>query len=414
MKAQTDYPAQHRDGIPVLDPDEMPESSSQPDRVAREPRPTPPRIGRWLFLGFIALTVALVVGFVPRLRNRAIAAEDTQTLSIPNVLTLLPAPGNTKGTLTLSGELKPLTEASIYARANGYVRRWLVDLGAHVEAGQLLAELDTPEVDRELSQARSELRQSEAALALAETTARRWREMNAAKTVSAQEADEKSADAEVKKAAVEAARAKVQQLEETTGFAKITAPFAGTITMRRLDLGQLVMAGPDHELFHLAQVDKLRVFVRVPQSHARAVTIGQTAELTMTELPDKKFEAKIVRSAGALDVASRTLLTELEVDNSSGAILAGGFARVFLRDVQPDAALTLPSNTLLFRPDGPQVAVVSGNKVSMHHVTLGRDFGSAIEILSGITGADRVILNPADSLIDGAEVRATETPPAKS
>jgi membrane fusion protein (multidrug efflux system) len=409
MKANPEYLSPHRDGTPVFDSDDLPDLEPGLQRDSKPAQP-PPRLGPWLILGFVLLIGALAVGMVPRLKNRAEIAEDTRALSVPTVIAISPAPGNTTGTLTLSGELKPLAEASIYARANGYVRRWLVDLGAHVEAGQLLAELDIPEVNRELAQAHAELKQAEAAQTLAETTAKRWREMNNAKTVSAQEADEKIADAEVKKAAAETAAAHVQQLDEMVGFAKLTAPFAGTITVRKLDVGQLVAAGADHELFHLAQIDKLRVFVRVPQTHSRAVTVGQTAELTMTELPGRKFTAKVVRTAGALDASSRTLLTELEVDNSSGEIYAGGYAQVHMVETTPDAAITLPSNTLLFRPEGPQLAVVNDNHVTMRKVTLGRDFGSAIEILSGVTAADHVILNPADSIIDGAEVRVAETP----
>ena len=231
-----------------------------------------------------------------------------------------------------------------------------------------------------------------------------------AKTVSAQEADEKSSDLDLKKATVEAARSNVQRLEDVAGFAHITAPFAGTITARRLDLGQLVTAGAGQELFRLAQVDKLRLFVRVPQTHARSITAGQKAELTLSEIPGRKFEATVVRTAGAVDAASRTLLVELEVDNARGEILAGSYAQVRLPDAQPEPNVTLPSNTLLFRPEGPQIALVVNGHVAMRPVTLGRDFGQVIEILDGVGPQDRVIVNPADSLLDGAEVRATEAP----
>jgi RND family efflux transporter MFP subunit len=320
-----------------------------------------------------------------------------------------PAPAPAAPPIVLSGEVKALAEAAIYARANGYVRRWLVDIGAHVDQGQLLAELDTPEIERDLAQARAELAQAEAARALAETTAKRWTEMRAAKTISPQEADEKIADLALKKATVEASQAKVQRLEETLGFAKITAPFAGTITMRTLDVGQLVNAGAGRELFHISQADKLRIFARVPENYARAITIGQTADLTLNEIAGRTFEAKVVRTAESLDAASRTLLTELEVDNAKGELLPGSYAQVRFKNAQPQPVLTIPSNALLFRVEGTTVGVVgAGNRVAMKKVSIGRDFGTFVEVLSGVTAADRVIVNPPDALVDGSEVRPVE------
>jgi membrane fusion protein (multidrug efflux system) len=275
-----------------------------------------------------------------------------------------------------------------------------------VEQGQLLAELDTPELDRELAQGRAELAQAEAARALAETTAARWTEMRAGKTVSSQEADEKVADLALKKATVQAAAAKVQRLEEMLHFNKLTAPFAGTVTMRTLDVGQLVTTAAGRELFRIAQADKLRVFVRVPQNYARAVTVGQTAELVFTELPGRTFDAKVVRTAGTLDAASRTLLTELEVDNAKGELLAGSYVQVRFKEAKLDAVLSIPANALLFRNEGTMVGVVGAdNKVALRKVGLGRDFGMTVEITEGVTANDRVILNPPDSLVDGSEVR---------
>jgi RND family efflux transporter MFP subunit len=268
--------------------------------------------------------------------------------------------------------------------------------------------LDTPEIDRQLSQGQAELTQAEAAANLAQVTARRWKEMLQAKTVSPQEADEKSSDLELKKATVEAARANVQRLTEVVGFAKVTAPFAGTITARNLDIGQLVTAGTGQALYRLAETDKLRVFVHVPQNYSRGTVVGQVAELTLPEAPDQKYEAKVVRTAGALDLATRTLLTELEVDNAKGEILAGSYGLVRLKDSRPEAAITVPSSTIIFRSEGPQVAVVIGNHLSLKKVKLGRDFGSVVEILSGLSVDDKVITNPADSFADGIEVRVLE------
>jgi RND family efflux transporter MFP subunit len=366
-------------------------------------------MGRLLLIFGIILIAALVLGFLPRLRERHMVAADTHDLSQPTVAVVTPVPAAAGAPLVLSGELRPLTEASIHARVNGYVRRWQGDLGAKVEAGQLLAELDTPDTDRELSQARAQLLQAEASRDLATTTAKRWKEMLVAKTVSAQEADEKAGDLELKKAVVEGARANVQRLEEVAGFARITAPFAGTITVRRVDVGQLVTAGENQELYHLVQTEKLRAFVRVPQNYARSTAIGQTAELILPERPGKSFEARIIRTAGALDAATRTLLTEIEVDNANGEILAGSYAQVRLAEAKPEAALTVPANTIMFRAEGPQVAVVEHDRITLRRITLGRDFGSSVEVRSGVAEGDQIVTNPSDALAEGAAVHASES-----
>ena len=385
----------------------LPEPRPQPDLnpSLKTPNTNPPRLGRFLVGTLVLMVVALVFGLVPRLRERRAVASDTKELTQPSVVVVNPAPAKAGAPLVLSGELKPAAEASIHARVNGYVRRWVVDLGAHVEAGQLLAELDTPDTDRELSQAKAQLVQVEAARDLATSTAKRWKEMLQAKTVSAQEAEEKSSDLELKKATVEAARANVERLTEISRFARVTAPFAGTITVRQVEVGQLITAGVAQELFRLAQSDKLRVFVRVPQNYARGTTVGQTADLTLSEQPGRKYEAKIIRTAGALDAATRTLLTELEVDNSQGEILAGSYAQVRLSDVKPVATITLPSNTLIFRGEGPQVMLVENGKLASRQIKIGRDFGSAVEVESGVALTDQVVVNPSDSLTDGMVVR---------
>lgn len=389
--------------------DHLPEPSGTHRRPSNMPAGRSPRLGVWLFVVLLVLGAGVVFGMLPRLQKRAAVIHETRELAIPTVNVAVPVQGKVSVPLTLSGELKPVAEAAIYARANGYVRSWKVDLGARVEAGQVLAELDTPELDRELAQARAELKEAEAARGLAETTAKRWSQMLTGKTVSAQEFEEKQSDLTLKKASVEAASAKVERLMELAGFAKITAPFAGTITARRLDVGQLVSAGGGQELFRLAQTDKLRVFVRVPQSYARSVSVDQPAEITLPELPGRKFDAKVVRTAGAMDAASRTLLTELEVDNAGGELLAGSYAQARLPGAKSAEALTVPSNALLFRAEGALVALVGkDNRVALNKVALGRDFGPSVEILNGVTASDRLVLNPADSLVDGAEVRVNE------
>ena len=351
----------------------------------------------------------LAAGFLPRRHQRDVLRAETAELSVPTVTVISPTPGQAAAGLLLPGELKPLVEAPIYARASGYLKRWLTDIGGRVEAGQLLAEIDTPELNQELARTRAELGEAEAALALAKTTADRWAELLKAASVSEQEAAEKQADYKLKLATVEAGRANVRRLEELQSFARVTAPFAGTITARTTDVGELITAGSAKELFRLAQTRTLRLFVRVPQSLARAVATGQSAELRIPEMPGRVFPAKIVRTSGAMSADSRTLLTELEVDNAKEEILAGSYAQVRLLDAKPDAALTLPSNALLFRAEGPQVGVVrADNKVELRSVTLGRDFGPVVEILAGVTAGERVILNPADSLVSGATVRVAE------
>ena len=300
-------------------------------------------------------------------------------------------------------------DSPIYARASGYLKRWLVDIGAEVKEGDLLAEIDTPELNQELAQSRAQLIQAQAALALAKTTAARWAELLKTSSVSEQEAAEKAADLELKLATVEAGRANVERLEDLRAFQTVKAPFAGTITARRTDVGELITAAGAKELFRLAQTKTLRVYARVPQALARAVAPGQLAELTVPEIRGRVFPAKVATTSGAMSADSRTLLVELEVDNTDRAILAGAYAQVRFTDAQLDAALTLPSNTLLFRPEGPQVGVVgSDNKVEMRGVTLGRDFGPTTEILSGIGKVDRVIVNPPDSLVGGIVVRLAQ------
>jgi RND family efflux transporter MFP subunit len=300
-------------------------------------------------------------------------------------------------------------EAPIYARTSGYLKRFLVDIGAQVKEGDLLAEIDTPELNQELAQARAQLAQSDAALSLAKITAARWAELLKTSSVSEQEAAEKQADLELKTANVEAARANVRRLEELHAFEKVTAPFAGTITARNTDVGMLITAAGGRELFRLAQTSTLRVFVRVPQTAARGVEAGQTAEFSIPELPGRVFPAKIVRTSGAMSADSRTLLTELTVDNARGEILSGSFAQVRFTQSDIDSAPTLPANTLLFRAEGMQVGVVKADgRVELRNVTLGRDFGPMVEVLGGVSVGDRVILNPSDSLVSGATVRLAE------
>jgi len=357
----------------------------------------------------VLIVIGTLAGVIPRrLHSNSLRAE-TRELAIPSVSVVSPAPGKTAAGLILPAEAKPLVEAPIYARTSGYLKRFLVDIGAQVKAGDLLAEIDTPELNQELAQARSQLAESEAALALAKTTDARWADLLKTSSVSEQEAAEKKADLQLKAATVEAARANMSRLADLQSFERVTAPFAGTITARETDVGQLVAASNGKELFRLAQTGTLRVYVRVPQAAAQGIAPGQMAELTIPELPGRVFPAKVVRSSGAMSADSRTLLTELEVDNSRGEILAGTYVQVRLNETKLAPTLTLPANTLLFRAEGPQVGVVGADdKVELRSIALGRDFGPTFEVVGGVGPADRVILNPADSLVGGTTVRVVQ------
>lgn len=373
----------------------------------------PLRLGRIAAAGTALCLLAAAAGLLPRMRARAALREETRELAVPTVLVTSPAPGRASAPPAFPAEVRPVLESPIHARAAGYLRRWLVDLGGRVEAGQLLAEIDSPEVAQELRRARADLAHAQAAESLARATAARWEKLLAAGTASQQEAAEKRADLDLKSAQAAAAAAGVKRLEELESFQRVTAPFAGVVIARRVDVGELVGPG-SRELFRLAQSGTLRVFVRLPQAFARAVEPGQAAELLLPERPGRAFPAKVVRTAGVIDPASRTLLTELELENKGGEILAGSFGQVRFSQARPEAALTLPATTLLFRAAGPQVGVVGADgRVAVRAVTIGRDFGATVEILGGVGTVDRVIINPPDSLADGLVVRVAAEAAAK-
>ncbi len=383
---------------------------NSPVSPSTKPAETPRRVplGRIAAVALVLVALAAVAGMLPRWKARTALEAETRELAVPTVSVTSPVAGKASAPPAFAAEVKPLLEAPIYARASGYLKRWVVDLGGKVEAGQLLAEIDSPELNQELARARAELAQAEAAFALSRATAARWADLLKESSVSAHEAEEKQSDLALRTATVDAVRANLRRLEELQSFVRVTAPFAGVITARKTDVGELVSATAGKELFRLAQSGTLRVFVRVPQTATRAVTVGQSAELTLPELPGRIFPVKVVRTAGTLDPASRTLLTELEADNAKGEILAGSYAQVRFPNAKADAALTLPSTTLLFRAEGPQVGVVGADgKVTLRGVTLGRDFGATMEVLAGVSPADRVIINPSDSLVNGAMVRVT-------
>lgn len=358
----------------------------------------------------VLISLGVVGGLVPRTRQQAELNAETRELSVPTVNVVSPKAGQSGAGMLLAAEVKPWVEAPIFARANGYLKRRLVDIGTEVEAGQLLAEIDTPELNQELERARGQLAQAEAALELSRITAARWANLLKTASVSEQENAEKQSDLKLKTAIAESARAEVRRLEKLQSFARLTAPFAGTITVRNIDSGDLIAAGGAREIFHLAQTRKLRVFVQVPQSMARSIQTGQAAEMSIPELPGRTFPARVIRTAGVIAADSRTLLVELEVDNRKAEIFAGSYARVRFTESNMEAAMTLPANTVMFGPEGPRIGVVKEEgRVELRAVKLGRDFGQTIEILAGIDPKDRVIVNPSDSIVANCMVAIKET-----
>ncbi len=391
----------------------MPPSPSSGNTVSSTGTQPPPSagggLGKLWLVATLVIAVGVFAGMAPRWKARAALRTESAELNVSYVTVLNARPGTNATALTLPGDVRPLLESPIYARASGYLKKLAVDIGQPVKQGDLLAELDTPELDRQLEQTRAELAQAEAALALAKSTAARWQELLKSASVSEQETAEKTAALATQVANTDAARAQLQRLEELAGFKRIVAPFDGIVTARTVDVGVLINAGAGSELFHVAQTQKLRLFVKVPQTSSALMTTGLEAEVRFSEKPGRVFPAKVVRTAGAIDADSRTLLTELEVDNAKGDILAGAYAEVLFVAAKGQAALVVPSNTLLFRAEGPQLGVVGENGVvTLRKVTLGKDFGTTLEILSGITPADRIILNPSDSLVSGATVRIAE------
>jgi RND family efflux transporter MFP subunit len=327
-------------------------------------------------------------------------------LAIPAVSLVSPSPLKSGDGLTLPAEIRPWREASIYARANGYLKDWVADIGAHIHAGQLLAEIETPDLDQQLDQAKAQLVLAQANLHLAETTDERWQHLLKTASVSEQEAAEKSAARETAAASVDAERANVRRLQELVSFQRVIAPFDGTVTRREVDIGDLIVAGSGgQELFHVAQTGKLRVYVHVPEPYALDVAPGQTATLTTPESPGLVFEAKVTTTSESIATASRTLLTELEVDNSKNQILPYSYGELRFVANHTEPHMTLPSDVLIFRSQGLQVGVVrSDGTVELRPVKVGRDFGQNVEILGGVAPADRVITNPTDSLVDGVKV----------
>jgi RND family efflux transporter MFP subunit len=304
--------------------------------------------------------------------------------------------------------MEAFTDAPIYARTNGYVRRWFVDIGAHVKARQLLAEIETPEVDQQLGQARAQFATAQADYKLAKSTAERWQNLRKTDSVSQQETDEKVGDMESKSATMEASRANVRRLEETQSFQKIYAPFSGVITARNVDIGDLINAGSNgtgSDLFRLEAIRQMRVYIQVPQLNSRSAVPGMPAELAIPEMPGKRFAGHVVRTSDAMDPASRTLRVEVDVDNPDGVLMPSEYVEVHLKVSAPTNSLIVPVNALLFRSEGISAAVVRADHVVLQPIIIGRDFGDELEVTSGLAPDDQIVINPPDSIAAGQKVR---------
>lgn len=381
-----------------------------PSGGAQPHRPT-----RWWIPLLVVVIAALLVvfGILPRIQARTSLRQETLHLSVPTVAIVRAKRSAPVQEIVLPANVQAFSDAPIYARTNGYLKRWYVDIGTRVKAGQLLAEIDTPEVNQQLRQARADLGTSQANLSLSKITADRYAGLLKTDSVSKQESDNAAGDYEAKQAALQSAQANVKRLEELQSFQKIYAPFAGVITARNTDVGALINSGSTggngNELFHIAQPDKLRVYVSVPQIYSQAAKPGLTATLTLAEFPGRPFEGKLVRTANAIDPASRTLLVEIAVNNPTGQLFTGSYAEVHLKLPTPASSLILPVNTLLFRAEGLRVAIVSPDQhVELKQITLGHDFGSEVEVVAGLNGNENVIINPPDSVAEGQSVRIAQ------
>ena len=387
----------------------MTQQPVSPPATAGAPKPNQPapRSGR-LALVIVAI-LRLAGGFViaRRFTERGALAKETEKLAIPTVGVTKPATEPASDQLVLPAQLQAFVESAIYARTSGYLLRWNKDIGSHVSKGELLAEIDAPEVDQELSQAKATRQQTEAQLQLAKSTAERWTNLRKTDSVSQQEADQQVSAYAQAQANFAAADANVRRLQQLESFKRVYSPISGVITRRNTDVGALITAGStgSRELFDVAQVDPLRVFVSVPQMNAPSIRAGLPAYIELREYPGQKFSGKVVRTADAIDPATRTLLTEIDVPNPNGRLLPGSYAEVSFAVPIQVARISIPVNAILFRPEGPRVAVVGvDHKVHLKPITIGRDFGTRVEILGGLDANDQIVLNPADSLQDGQEV----------
>jgi RND family efflux transporter MFP subunit len=368
----------------------------------------------WLIAAVVLLVFGgiVVYGILTRLGNGNTVRAETAQMAVPSVSVDSPQRSAPAQEIVLPGNVQPFISSPIYARTNGYLKSWHADIGAHVRKGQLLAVVETPEVDQQLLQSRSNLTTAQANLKLAEITKNRYQGLLATHAVAQQDADNALGTYNANKAIVEANQANVKQLETLQSFEKIYAPFDGIVTARNTDIGALINAGNSGnvktDLFHISQPGKLRVYVNVPEQYSKAATPGLTANLTLAEFPGRKFQGNLVRTSNSINFATRTLTAEIDVDNPSGELLTGAYTEVHLKVPGQSSAYLVPVSTLIFRSQGLQLAVVKNGSVVLTPVTPGRDFGEQIEIVSGLKGDESVVISPPDSIVSGQKVQVVK------
>jgi len=370
--------------------------------------------GRLLLLAIAAIVVvaALLSGIWSRVKAQKSLRTETAQVALTSVSVRLPKPATPAAEIILPGNVQPYITSPIYSRTNGYLKKWYFDIGARVKRGQLLAVIETPEVDQQLQQARSNLLTAQANLSLAEITKTRYQGLLKTNAVSKQDVDNAVGSYNANKAIVEADQATVQQYTALVSFERIYAPFDGVITARNTDIGDLINSGSSGgvktDLFHIAQPGTLRVYVNVPEEYSRGIKVGMAADLTLAEFPGRKFQGKVVRTADAINVTTRTLLIEIDVDNPTGTLLTGSYAEVHLAVPTQGSTYLIPVNTLLFRTEGLRVGIVRDGKVVLTTVTPGHDFGNEIEIVAGLKSDDQIIVNPPDSIVQGQQVQVVQ------
>ena len=394
-------------------------SRHQPPGIQKPPEVPPAPASKALTMVGIALLVLLIAGALTlwdHVTHERALAKETERETVPTVAVVYPQSEKPDEDLVLPGSLQAYEESPIYARTNGYLVRWYKDIGSRVEKGELLAKIDTPEVDQELNQTRAARLQILAQMDLAKISADRWENLRKTDSVSAQEADQYESGYKQSQANLASADANVRRLEQLEGFKDVYAPFSGVLTRRNVDPGALINAGAGvgtgaagRELFDLARVDPLRVYTSVPQAYAPFIKVGAKTAVTLQEFPGEKFFGKVVRTAESIDLATRTLLTEVDVPNKDGRLLPGSFGQVHFAVGSGVNKVTIPVNAMLFRAEGPRVAVVgSGGKVQLRPINIGRDYGATLEILGGVSPTDKIVINPADSLEDGQQVNVAQ------
>jgi membrane fusion protein, multidrug efflux system len=378
--------------------------------------PAPPR--KALLMVGVALLVLLLAGgftLIERSSHGRALAKETEQNAVPSVAVVHPLAEKPDEELVLPGSLQAFRESPIFARTNGYLLRWYKDIGSRVKKGELLAQIDTPEVDQELNQGRAARQQVLSQMELAKISSERWETLRKTDSVSAQEADQQTSGYQQSKANLVAADANVRRLEQLESFKNVYAPFSGVLTRRNVDPGALINAGAaGKELFDMAQVDTLRVYTSVPQAYAPYIKVGGKVIITLQEFPGQKFTGVVARTAESIDPATRTLLTEVDVANKDGRLLPGSFGQVHFAVGSNVQKLTVPVNAMLFRAEGPRVAVVGpDHKVQLRPLNIGRDYGASLEVLGGLEVSDQIIINPSDSLEDGQQVNVAQPSPGQ-